>query len=219
MKAKHLFVFGLTILAFTASAQEVNNLVAVEFSKVNIIYKGIDNPVTIVASGYSAEDLSFSVTNGTIESTDTPGSLIIKTNASHGSILELQILAKGTELRTLKYSVKAVPDPVLQLGNHKSGSAVTVDELINTPINAYKDPSFVYDAHYSVKSFTIIVPVEGGVPQKYEINGNKIAVNPAAAAAVRNSFHSGDNINFSSFNINTPNGLRENFVGIAFTVK
>ncbi|HOY38766.1 MAG TPA: GldM family protein [Bacteroidales bacterium] len=220
MKTKQSFLVILLFLCFFGFSQEQSNKVAVEFMQLeNVIYKGIENTVTISASGYSSEDLSFKINNGTIEKTEISGKMIIKTDASVGSTLELHILAKGTEIRVVEYIVNSVPDPLWLLGSYQSGSYVPISDILNTPIKAIKDPHFFYEANYSVKSFCIIIPVKGGVPQKYEINGQKIADNPAAANAARNSFHQGDIISFSDFTIYTPSGLKENVPGVAFIVR
>jgi len=213
-----LILLGLTLLAYTASAQEGNNQVAIEFTKFNIVYKGIENPVTIVASDYAAEELSFSVTNGSVETTETPGRIIIKTSAANNSKLELKILANETVLRTIEYVVKTVPDPCFYLGNYRSGSSASIDDIISLPINALKAPIFYYKAEYSVLEFSIRI-TEGGIPVSYKISGNKISDNPEAAAAVRKGVKSGDNFNFMSFTIKTPSGIRPNVPGIVFTVR
>jgi N-acetylmuramoyl-L-alanine amidase len=102
--------------AIIATTKKTNGLVepkvAIALDKINVLYIGIDNPITIAVSGYKSEDLIVSMNNGIISGKD--GKYIAHvTNTSPAEIvIETYINGIKKRLGTQSYRVKHLPDPV-----------------------------------------------------------------------------------------------------------
>ncbi len=86
--------------------------VAIALDKMNVLYIGLENPVTVAVSGYKNEDLIVSMKNGSIEGKDGKYIAIV-TNANPAEII-IETIEDGERklLGTQIYRVKHMPDPV-----------------------------------------------------------------------------------------------------------
>ncbi|NLA25150.1 MAG: gliding motility protein GldM [Bacteroidales bacterium] len=183
-----------------------------------VLYLGIDNPIKVSAAGYSLESLTVSANGAQIKRGGKAGEYMVYGITPGVTEVKINVNADGKTIGSETYRVKRVPAPQLVLGTVPSGGSVSINDLINTPIRAYSAPGFIYEnAKYSVASFTITIPVPGGLPQTMSINGSKIADNPSAAAAVRNGVRRGTVVMLSKFVVNSPSGRME-APGISFTI-
>jgi len=190
-------------------------------SKMMVVYLGLENPLKVSAAGYPLESINVVATGATIKKAGKPGEFILYNISPGVTKVKVSVTADGKSVGAgEEFTVKTVPPPVLRLGNMASGGKVTVDQIVNTEITANVDRSFVFEnvGGYRVTSFQITIAVPGGVPQVMRVSGNKIANDPAAAAAVRTGVKKGSVFAFSSFSVMTPSGPMDNVPGISYTV-
>lgn len=127
---------------------------SLQLDKMNVMYIGIKNPVTISASGYNIEDVSF----------DMPGAKKTSTGAGKydvevDKIAELEyVISAGrsgskTPLERGKIRTKYVPDPVARMVGQSSGSMNAGKAKSALGIIAELD-DFPFDLRYEVVSFT-----------------------------------------------------------------
>lgn len=127
---------------------------SLQLDKMNVMYIGVDNPVTISASGYNIEDVAIAM----------PGGNFTKTGAGKYDVrvdkiaeLEYTISAgKGGQRSTLekgKIRTKYVPDPMAtMLGQHSGSMNAGRAKSALGIIPELKD--FVFDLRFEVVSFT-----------------------------------------------------------------
>jgi len=138
-----------------------NVVFAVEAVKMNVIYVGVDNPVTIVASGIDQTDLEVSIDNGTIRKEG--GNYII--NPAHYGTATVNIAADGEKIGSKEFRVKNLetPQPYLVLEeNLIQGGEITLADLVKAKGISVVIPNFIFDVKFQVVSFNVNV-TEGGI--------------------------------------------------------
>jgi len=127
---------------------------SLQLDKMNVMYIGIKNPVTISASGYNIEDVSFDMP-GAKKTPTGPGKFDVEVD----KIAELEYVisaGKGgnkTPLERGKIRTKYVPDPVARMLGQSSGSINAGKAKSALGIIAELD-DFPFDLRYNIVSFT-----------------------------------------------------------------
>jgi len=177
--------------------------------KMNVLYAGIENPVSVSAS-VAPEKISISLTGGSANKTaagkynvTVPESLVSKT-------VTISIVAdmggKQQHMGSKEFRVKRVPDPVAVIGsNFKGGKISKVDLTANPFIRANMGEDFVYDLTWTVNSFNATFIIKGieDAPIK--------CTNRQFNDAIKNKINScspGTVIYFSDINVTSVAGTR-----------
>jgi gliding motility-associated protein GldM len=134
--------------------------------KMNVLYAGIENPVSVSAS-VSADKVSISLAGGGTFTKTEPGKYNITVPESLvGQKITINIAADvGGKQQTMGsnvYRIKKVPDPEAKLGNkYKGGKVAKADLLANPFIFANMGEDFVYDLRWTVNSYTVTFIIKG----------------------------------------------------------
>jgi gliding motility-associated protein GldM len=132
--------------------------------KVNVLYAGIENPVSVTAS-VPPERVSISLTGGTYTKTG-PGhyNITVPENLA-GREITVNILAdidgRQRQMGSKNFRIKRVPNPVAVLGGNISGRVNKQELLANPFILADMGQDFVYDLKWTVNSYQVTFIVRG----------------------------------------------------------
>ena len=164
MKFSITFLLAFTFSTFNCLAQ---NTVSIANDRMNVIYTGINNPLTIAAAGVKDKHLKVECKNLKIEKR-TEGKYMVK--ASKPGVAEIIVFKKNKVLDTILFRVKRFPDPVILIGNKKPGTIkATVFRkqtgLSSTVLN------FDYDINCILISFDIIYVPKGEDPVNISNSG------------------------------------------------
>ena len=87
-------------------------IVAIGLDKMNVFYIGVENPVTIAASGIKPENLFVKISLGSI--TGSKGKYVVTVTSVGETMIEVYGIVNGKEIFLSKYAfrVKRIPDPV-----------------------------------------------------------------------------------------------------------
>lgn len=114
-------LFGL-ILTFTLAfkAFKEKPVCAIMLLKQNVLYIGVDNPVSIIVSGVAAEKVVVHAQGMTIQKKE--GNNYVVNPSLNGEVL-ITVMGGDMEPTTFPFQARRVPDPHLLLGaQHLSGS-------------------------------------------------------------------------------------------------
>jgi gliding motility-associated protein GldM len=133
--------------------------------KMNVLYAGIENPVSVTAS-VPAEKVSISLTGGSSTKTGPGEYNITVPDNLIGKPVTVNILAdidgKQKPMGSKEFRVKRVPNPVAVIGNNIEGGKITKNELLVNPfIVANMGADFVYDLRWTVNSFQVTFIIKG----------------------------------------------------------
>ncbi|MDR0582646.1 MAG: gliding motility protein GldM [Prevotellaceae bacterium] len=152
---------GKTTRPVTIQFQVAEPNVVVSPTKMNVVYRGIENPISISLSGVPPEKLIPTVTNGTItrgtnEFILTPGS---------GNLCKVSVAFDGKDMGGMTFRVKNLPVPTPRLEGITTKTATKGDLMASQGIFAeMKD--FDFDLKYRVTSFTVSATIQGYLEEK-----------------------------------------------------
>jgi gliding motility-associated protein GldM len=149
----------------------------VSASKMNVFYKGVDNPVSISAPGVPADRVSPSISNGSIKKSGKDGYMVRVSSGSSATISVSAAMDDGskTSMGKVEFRVKSVPDPKPYFaGKGQSDSKVKKNELTAAQGVAARMENFDFDLKFTVTSFKLTMIV-GGTPIEKTSKGNRLS--------------------------------------------
>jgi gliding motility-associated protein GldM len=132
---------------------------AISLTKMNVLYIGVDNPVSIAASG-GAEQLNPSISQGSLTKVG-PGQYIARVNSVTDDC-RIVVNVAGKTAGQQVFRVRTIPDPVAAVGGYASGDNVPAGAFkAQAGVGAYiKD--FPFELKYSVTNFTVTGETDDG---------------------------------------------------------
>lgn len=184
--------------------------------KMNVLYRGIDNPISVAVPGITSDKLQVSIKNGTISGSN--GHYIVKPGMAGEAIIDVSAEIKPGETQRVGsclFRVLSVPDPIITLGNYRPDNQkifINKNNLLkNTEL---KIPwNLPLELKFEVTSFTYNLLINGDVLTG-EINGNKFN---HEMLKIISSMKAGDRIIIENINILGPDGTRM-FPGISIQI-
>lgn len=136
--------------------------VAVSAEKYNILYIGVDNPVTIAVEGVFDEKIKASISTGTIQKINK-GQYIIRVSTPGEASVNLEW---DNQRISKKFRVKVIPDPKTTL----IGCNICRPEGISLT-----HPDCDYPVNCSIQSFTVVYVPKRGDPVQMPIIGTQFS--------------------------------------------
>lgn len=167
MKKKFLIFMSIIILFDTVNATESVMTVrkdaknfTVELDKMNVLYMGVENPISIGYLG-SAKVL-LKITNGTVTPSNEKGKYIVLVYRGNEAIMGLYKIRGSKEILVgeKKFRVKRLPQPIAIVAGLKEGE-IKKSALVAYPFVLAKYENFDFDLKLNVYSFTITICVAG----------------------------------------------------------
>jgi gliding motility-associated protein GldM len=182
----------------------------VSADKMNVLYAGIENPVSVSAS-VPAEKISISLVGGGNQARTGPGqyNITVPENLA-GKTITVNISAdmggRQQAMGSREFRIKRVPDPVAVLGGNFRGGKTTKAELLANPfVLADMGTDFVYDLRWTVNSYNVTFIIRGIEDPPISNNNRQFS------DAVRNKINSsgtGAIIHFSEIKASSVAGTR-----------
>jgi len=121
---------------------------------MNVFYIGVDNPVSVSASGVSSNDLSVRASGCTIKATSRTNGKYLVTATKPG---EAKIVLSGGGLpsTTFDFRIKRIPDPVARLSKSSGGAMGNGEFKAQGGVGAFLD-NFDFDAKCAIQGFTLV---------------------------------------------------------------
>jgi len=166
-----------TIIPFrvATSYQVAAPSLTVSPTKMNVFYKGVENPVSISAPGVPADKIRPSISNGSIKK-GTGGGYIVTVSKGSEAIISVSAEVNGetVQMGKVPFRVKSVPDPTPKFAGKGTGdSKVKKSQLTAAQGVIAKMENFEFDLKFTVTSFKLTMIV-GGTPIEQVSNSNRI---------------------------------------------
>jgi hypothetical protein len=144
-------IISLVIISLCVSAQEASKGAVVAAVNMNVLYRGMQNPIEIAVPGIPSDKVSVKVSNGTLNKTTEGYSVSPGEQAE--SVITVMIDNKNVTEK--KFRVKEVPSPVAIFAGKSEGQIDKETALKTTRLDVeLKD--FVWDLHFTIKSFVLL---------------------------------------------------------------
>ncbi|MDX1938994.1 MAG: GldM family protein [Saprospiraceae bacterium] len=138
--------------AFGSVFAQKELVVSVAIDKMNVLYIGVDNPVTVAVSGISNEDIKVSSEDlKVIPQGD--GKYILQASKPGEAIIKVE--SNGKLLKESIFRVKRIPDPMPLLGR-SSGGKIQAEEFKKQKELKALLANFDFDAQCEIESFSLI---------------------------------------------------------------
>lgn len=206
----------LQVQPFKAEYEVAAPSLVVSPTKMNVFYRGVDNPVSISVAGYSATNIAPSMTNGTL-SRSSDG-YVVKPGSGNTATVNVTVTnADGSKksLPGVEFRVKNVPNPT----PYFAGKGVNDENVRKTELSAAqgviaKMENFEFDLRFEVVSYTVTATIAGNVLEK-PCRGPALS---SDAKEVLNRVKSGQKVFIENIKAKGPDGSIRNLGALSFKV-
>jgi gliding motility-associated protein GldM len=146
---------------------------SIALDKMNVLYIGVDNPITISASGGGDDKVQVSISNGSLTKVGS-GKYIARVNKVDDNTI-ITVSVDGKVAGASPFRVRTIPDAMAYVGGQPSGAQVNAGAFRAQPGVAAGIKNFPFQLDYDVVSFTftcdddngdiISIPVQGALFQ------------------------------------------------------
>jgi len=140
--------------------------------KMNVLYIGVDNPISVATSAAEDNRVTISVDGGGGTASKLEAGLynIKVTTQTNECIVNVYVDGKLTG--SSKFRVRILPEPFATVGGFVSGAYVPVDALRKQAGVGVYIANSPFDIKYEVVGFTLVLPGENGKISTVECEGN-----------------------------------------------
>jgi len=146
------------VQAFTTSGSYMvgASSLSVSATKMNVLFVGLDNPISIAAAGVPAANLNVSISQGSLKKVGTGKYVARVTDLNKDAVVHVSgnIDGQNTNLGNMKFRVMRVPDPVAMVGNSEGGRMRSAVFKAQEGVRAVLK-NFYFDIRFKVTSFTM----------------------------------------------------------------
>ncbi len=128
--------------------------------KMNVFYIGVDNPVSVYISGIPKEDLTPSISCGTIKRDPAKSDWIVNIPPGFkNAIVSISAKIDGIERKmgSKKFRVKSLPNPMATIANKNSGVINKKIMIAAGAISPKMPDDFDFDHSFEIISFTLTI--------------------------------------------------------------
>lgn len=150
--------------------------VAVSADKMNVVYTGIDNPVTIVSANCPCSKIKVHTNNGLLTGKDCKY-LLRPDREGSANITVSRKGAQSDDVTLWQFRAKAIPDPVFKIGPYgmESDFSVSANVLSAQQYVRAELENFGFDVRFRVDSFRIkILSSDSCKIKSYSIASNRL---------------------------------------------
>lgn len=187
--------------------------VAVSADKMNVLYVGLDNPLTISAAGVPSGQVRVQADGATLTS---QGGNRYMARPDRMGAARITVSGGGLQPTTFEYRVKKIPDPVMELGGKRGGSMEAATFRAQLGIIPVME-GFDFDARCAVTGFELVRVPRGNDVQIAANNSGRFE--SEAIRLVRNASR-GDVFYFNEVRVKCPGDTHSRELnGMIFNIK
>jgi hypothetical protein len=134
------------------TAETAPNIAAIPIA-MNVLYRGIDNPIEIFTGSTNADEVEVSMSNGTILSGGKPGRYVVKPGKGGKSVLSFKV--DGANGGVQEFRVKNVPSPDAYFAGVTGSGNVPKTKLMAAAGVVAKMSYFEFDVKWIVTEFEL----------------------------------------------------------------
>jgi gliding motility-associated protein GldM len=162
---------------------------SIALDKMNVLYIGVNNPVTIAASAGS-EKVNATISQGSIQKVG-PGKYVARVNSVTDNCT-INVIVDGKTVGQANFRVRTIPKPVATVGGASSGDNIPAGTFRAQGGVAAWVKDFPFDLKYTVTQFTFSTDSDDGDILETTCTGN--AFSPRAQEIIRNQVKSGKTV-------------------------
>ncbi|TWW01739.1 gliding motility protein GldM [Chitinophaga pinensis] len=185
---------------------------SISADKMNVLYIGLQNPISISAAGVPAEQVAASINNGTITKTGAGKFSVTVTKPGTATI---GVVANGKSMAGKEFRIKYIPDPVLKVGMSKGPFMKAAEFKVQGGLRADLEDFLFEGVRYEVVSYRIGIDAKGKDYAEGEANS---AYFPNSVMPVIRSLRAGDIVYFDNIRVKGPDGRVRDMSNVNFKI-
>lgn len=189
---------------------------SIALDKMNVLYIGVENPITIAASGGGDDKVQATITGGGGSLTRVGnGKYIAKVNSVTDDC-RITVSVDGKVAGAGSFRVRTIPDPVATVGGVMSNENMPAGQFrAQSGVGAFiKD--FPFDLKYTVVSFTLTADNDQGYIDEAPCQGNTWS--PEALRIIR-GLAAGRTVTIDNIRAQGPDGRVRKIPGLVYYIK
>lgn len=193
--------------------QVAEGVAVISPTAMNVLYRGVDNPIEVSVPGISPDNLEISASGATISG--SRGKFIAKPGDGSEAVIKVSSNINGRKksIGEMKFRIKRIPPPQALIAGKSEGVIQKGTLASSQGIGAILQ-DFPFDINYRVSSFEVRAQ-QGEYVKTIRVTGN--AFNEDVRQLIR-TMRSGSDISFTSIRAKGPDGTK-NCGAIVFTVQ
>ena len=204
------------IQPFTTEYEVATPTLVVSPTKMNVFYRGIDNPVEISVAGYSAKDISPSMTNGSLSKASE--GFIVKPGTGPTAMVSVSVTNPDGTKKAMpgkEFRVKDIPKPQPFFG----GKTITDQNIKKNELTAAagviaKLENFQFDLTFQIVEYTVSATLSGSLAEE-RVQG---AAMTAKAKEIVGKVKTGQKVYLENIKAKGPDGKVQAIGTLAFKV-
>ncbi|MBP7515078.1 MAG: gliding motility protein GldM [Flavobacteriales bacterium] len=185
-------------------------------TKMNVFYRGIDNPVEISVAGYSAKDISPSMSNGSLSK--SADGFIVKPGTGPTAMVSVSVTNPDGTKKAMpgkEFRVKDIPKPQPFFG----GKTITDQNIKKSDLTASagviaKLENFQFDLTFQIVEYTVSATLSGSLAEE-RVQG---AAMSAKAKEIVAKVKTGQKVYLENIKAKGPDGRTQAIGTLAFKV-
>jgi len=185
-------------------------------TKMNVFYRGIDNPVEISVAGYSAKDISPSISNGTLGK--AAEGFIVKPGTGPTAMVSVSVTNPDGSKKAMpgkEFRVKDIPKPQPFFG----GKTITDTNIKKQDLTASagviaKLENFQFDLSFQIVEYTVSATLSGSLAEE-RVQG---AAMSSKAKEIVGKVKTGQKVYIENIKAKGPDGRTQSIGTLAFKV-
>lgn len=185
-------------------------------TKMNVFYRGVDNPVDISVAGYSAKDIVPSMSNGTLSK--AANGYVVKPGKDAKATVSVTVTNPDGSKKSMpgvEFRVKNVPNPAPYFaGKSVSDASAKKSELTAAQGVIAKMENFEFDLKFEVVEYTVSATLSGNVVERVV----KGAALTSDAKEIIAKVKTGQKVSFENIKARGPDGTTRTLGTLVFKV-
>ncbi len=142
-------------------------------TQMNVLYIGVDNPISISVPGANSKDIEASMTNGTLKKVKD-GEYIATVTKPGKSVISVAAVVGGKKMNmgSMDYRVKTIPKPTAKVGNYEGGRIPKESLLAQGGLRVSME-GFDFPVRYTVTSFVMSFNTGGDAEAPIQSNSSR----------------------------------------------
>ncbi len=209
---------GFKFFPFKAEYAVGKGGVVVSPDKMNVLYIGVDNPISISVPGFAPDKVKGSITQGSLRAGGKKGSYVAKVTRPGDANILVSVITpdgKSKQMGKAPFRVKRVPDPTAKVGGQSGGNIKTAKFKAQRGIIADLE-NFDFDIRFRIVSYELIYRA----PRQDLITaqGKGQSFDQRALNLIKRA-KPGDSFVFNSIRAKGPDGTTRKLPAISFELK
>jgi len=204
---------------FSAEYQVAEASAVVSPTKMNVFYRGVDNPVSVSASGVPESDVKPRISSGTMTKVSS-GNYIVKPGPKEAtSTVSVYADIEGQQkfMGEMKFRVMNLPTPFARVVGVKNGNgSLTMGDLSRLSVVTAELDDFLFDVDFTVTEFTVSAALSGGFTRLEKSDSNRFT---SGQKEIFRALKTGQRVYIESIKAIGPDGVPQDLNPIIIKVK